>query len=393
MSSVAAEARAETIVAPVREVTRRYADQMEHDRKMPKELFDALADAGLFRIHTPPDIGDGGLSAPEALRVVEQVARIDGSAGWTVALSFGAGLFTGGLSAELAHKVVESPRSLMAGRGGQPGRAIAVEGGYQVSGQWSYVSGCVNADWICCDAVIFDGEQPRMQPHGMPDDILFFAPKESGEIVDTWHVSGLKGSGSYDYRLANVFVPEEMTMPGLLSAKSSWKRVGPYQRLPFMAAIAISQAPPVCLGIARHAIDAFIALSATKIHTASMKPLQERPAAQAAVGRAEALVRSARLFFFDTIESTWDTVAAEKELTPEEHAVLRLACVNAAENSVAAVDSLWRMAGSASIFESCELDRCWRDVHAAAQHVQVQESNWETAGRVLMGMEPGTFLF
>lgn len=393
MATVTAMPRAEEMVAPVTEITRQYADQMEHERRMPEELFAALADAGLFHIYVPADIGDGGLPTPEALRVVEALARIDGAAGWTVALGFTSGLLTGGLDESIARRIVESPRVLIAGRGGQPGHAVAVDGGYRVSGQWNFVSGLVNADWLSCDAIILDGDAPRMQANGMPEDIFFFTPRENAELVDTWHVSGLKGSGSYDMRLTDVFVPEEMTMPGLLSMKPSWKRMGPSQRMPVMATIAISQAPPVCLGIARHAIEAFVALAETKTHTASMRPLKERPAAEAAVGHAEALVESARLYFYDAVQNAWDTVSAERELSPKDHARLRLACVNAAESSTAAVDSLWRVLGATSIFESCELDRCWRDVHAAAQHVQVQESNWESAGRVLMGMEPGTFLF
>ncbi|MCK9519583.1 MAG: acyl-CoA dehydrogenase family protein [Dehalococcoidia bacterium] len=393
MATVTTTPRAKELVAPVAGITRQYADQMEHERRMPEELFSALANAGLFRIYVPPELGEGGLPVPEALRVVEALAEVDGSAGWTVAVGFTTGLLTGGLDETVARRVVESPRVLIAGRGGQPGRAVRVDGGYRISGQWNFVSGMVNANWLSCDAIIFDGDQPRMQENGMPEDILFFTPRETGELVDTWHVCGLKGSGSYDMRLTDVFVPDELTMPGLLSLKPRWKRTGPRQRIPLLATIAMSQAPPVCLGIARHAIDAFVGLAETKTHTASLRPLKERPAAEMAVGRAEALVQSARLFFHNTVQHTWDTVSAGKDLSPREHTMLRLACVNAAESSASAVDGLWRMAGATAIFESCELDRCWRDVHAAAQHVQVQEANWESAGRVLMGMDPGTFLF
>jgi indole-3-acetate monooxygenase len=347
----------------------------------------------LFRISMPPELGEGGRRGPEALRVIEELSRIDGSTGWTAASSFISDYFTAMLDDEVATKIVGGPRAYLAGRGGQPGHAVEVDGGYRISGQWAYVSGCPSADWITLDALIFDGQAPRMQPSGMPQDIFFFCPRSDVKILDTWRVSGLKGSGSHDVVLNDCFVPQEFAAPGMLSMTLGFKRMGPAQRMPLMLVLAIHQAPPVCLGVAQHAIEAFKALAETKVHSASQRPLMERPAAQAALAKAESLVRSARLFFYDSVQTGWDIASSGTTLPPEQAAVMRLACVTAAENSAAAVDLLWRVAGSTSISESCELERCSRDVHAAAQHVQVQEGNWEVCGRVLMGMEPGTFLF
>lgn len=383
----------EDIVAPVAAAIREHADEQERARRMPESLHRMLREAGLFAIYVPPELGNGGLAVPEALRVVEEVARIDGSTGWTVALAFASDLFTGILGAEDAKRVIGSPAELTAGRGGQPGRADPVDGGYRVSGQWSYVSGCVNAGWLCLDAIVFENGQPRMQPHGLPEDILFWCPAASATVIETWDVSGLAGTGTHDVRLDGVFVPTSHTAAGLLAGGPGWRREGPVQRLPFMVALAIAQSPAVCLGIAQHAIEAFAALAEKKVHSASQRPLAERPAAQEALARAEAGVRSARLFFYGEVERAWATVTAGGKLEPRDHALLRLACVTAAESATVAVDRLWRMAGTAALFRSNELERCWRDVHAAAQHVQVQEGNWETCGRVLLGRDPGTFLF
>jgi alkylation response protein AidB-like acyl-CoA dehydrogenase len=165
------------------------------------------------------------------------------------------------------------------------------------------------------------------------------------------------------------------------------RRASTLARIPFITALCIAQSPSVCLGVARHAIDEFKELAAHKERPFALK-LSEQVQTHVGVARAEALLRSARSYWYDTIEETWDSVGRGDELSLEDRTGVRLAALTAAENSVGAVDIVYRLAGATAIFESSPLERCWRDVHAAAQHMQVQDGRWETAGRVLFGLDP-----
>jgi alkylation response protein AidB-like acyl-CoA dehydrogenase len=156
-----------------------------------------------------------------------------------------------------------------------------------------------------------------------------------------------------------------------------------------MTALCIAQSPAVCLGIARHAIDEFRTLALQKERPFAPR-LSEQVQAHVGIARAEALLRSARAYWYETVERIWDIVTREGEVTIVDRTAVRLAALTVAENSTAAVDMLQRLAGTTAIFRSSPLDRCWRDVHAAAQHMHVQDGRWETAGRVLFGLEPNS---
>jgi alkylation response protein AidB-like acyl-CoA dehydrogenase len=237
-------------------------------------------------------------------------------------------------------------------------------------------------------AVVFDGEAPRMGPTG-PEMVFAVLPPSDVEIVDTWKVTGLKGTSSHDLRVNGVFVPQEMTGPFGLPGGPRAVRPSIAARFPFFCVVGIAQTPPVALGIARHALDDFRTLALAKERPFSGR-LSDQAAAQAGLARAEALLRSGRSYWFETVRCAWDRVASGGELSLEERANLKLASLTATENAVAAVDTVYRLAGSSAVFESENLERCWRDVHTAAQHLQVQDSRWETAGRILFGLEPAS---
>jgi alkylation response protein AidB-like acyl-CoA dehydrogenase len=265
---------------------------------------------------------------------------------------------------------------------------VRVAGGYRLSGRWRFNSGAPNADWIGGAAPIFDGEAPRMGQHG-PEMVFFFLRPSQVQIIDTWHVTGLRATGTQDLYVDGVFVPDEMTGGFGLPGGPRPVRYCPPANIPFFALLGITQSPPVSLGIARRAIEEFKEMALTK--DALFGPrLSEQVQAQVGLARAEALVRSARTYWYECVEAAWDAATHDREITVEDRASLRLASLTAVENSVAATDLLYRLGGTTSVFQSSPLERCWRDVHTAAQHMQVQDSRWETVGRVLFGLEPGS---
>ena len=379
---------AQELVAPVAEDIRAMADDVERERQLPEKLRRRLTDAGLFSIYTPTRFGGMELPLPEALAVVEEAARHDGSTGWTIALGVANDLFTSILPDETAARVLGHGSTLIASAPGFGVRAERVAGGYRLSGQWSFCSGAPNADWMNVAAPVFEGGEPCLGPAG-PEMIMAFMPPSDVTIVDTWYVTGLRGSGTQDLRVDDLFVPEAMTGRFGLPGGPAPVRPSTIARFPFFTIIALIQAPPVCLGVARHALEAFRELALEKERPFTGR-LSEQVQAQVGLARAEALVRSARAYWYGEVQAAWDRVACGNELSLADRAGLRIASLTAAEQSTAAVDLLYRLAGSTAIFQASPLERCWRDVHTAAQHMQVQDCRWETAGRVLFGLEPGS---
>jgi indole-3-acetate monooxygenase len=379
---------AEDLVRPVADEIRQRAEQAEAERRIPDDLLRHLIDAGLFAIYTPKEFGGQDLPLPEALRVVEEVSRHDGSTGWTVALGVANNIFTCALPRESAARVLGNGSALIAGAPAFGVRAVRVDGGYRLSGRWPFNSGAPNADWIGAPAPIFDGDSPRLREQG-PELVLAFLPPSVVQIIDTWHVTGLRASGTQDLVVQDVYVPDEMTGGFSMPEGPRPVRDCVLANIPFLSLFCMVQAPPVCLGLARRALEEFRSIALTK-ESPFGPPLREQGHAHTGFARAEALVRSARTFWYENVDAIWDAAVAGRAPTLDERAVIRLACLTAVENSAAAVDRLYRLAGTTAIFQSSPLERCWRDVHTAAQHTQVQEGRWETAGRVLLGLDPGT---
>lgn len=378
----------DVLVAPVAEEIRRAATTVEAEGAISQSLMDRLVEVGLFSIYTPHEFGGLEMGLPDALRVVEEVSRHDGSTGWTVALGFANDFFACVLPAESAAQVLQSGSALIAGSPGFTTRAVSVDGGYRLAGQWSFCSGIRNATWVGVATPVFDGDEPRIGPTG-PEMIFAFLPPADVEIVGTWDVTGLRGTGSHEIRIDDVFVATEMTggigaASGPLPARDSV-----LAKIPFMTALAVVQAPAVSLGIARRAVDEFHDLAAGKEGPVSGR-LSEQAPAQVGLARAEALLGAARAYFYGAVDDLWQTVVCDRPVSLEQRSTARLAAMTAVENSCEAVDTVRRLAGATAIFARSPLERCWRDVHTAAQHVQVQDGRWETTGRVLFGLEPNS---
>ena len=217
--------------------------------------------------------------------------------------------------------------------------------------------------------------------------LVAFFPAREAEVLDTWDVGGLRGTGSHDYQVADVFVPNSHVSIG-----SKALCPGALYALPFFTA-----APPtivvVPLGIARAALDALLELSKSKTPLIGSMPLREKPVVQAAIARAEAMLGAARSFVFEACEDAWKTVGGGAELSLEQRAKVRLACAHATDVAKSVVQTCYEIGGGTAVYESSPLQRWFRDAHTAAQHVQVQSCNFETVGRVLLGLEPGTWVF
>jgi alkylation response protein AidB-like acyl-CoA dehydrogenase len=237
---------------------------------------------------------------------------------------------------------------------------------------------------------VFDGDAPRLRPDGDQEiRIAFFHPKSLVRIVDTWNVSGLRGTGRHDIVVEDLFVPEERTF----SALDRRARVtGPMNRIHGFD-LAGCGFCCVGLGVARAAIDAFVTLATTKIPRSSSDLLRERVMVQAQVGEAEAMLRSGRALLFDVVGEMWHTVLAGQPVTERQRSDLRLAMTHAAQSAARATHMVCVAAGTTSIFASSPLERYARDAEVVTRHNQLQFVNYEAAGRTMLGLESNSPLF
>jgi len=376
-------------VAALADTIRAGGDGAQQLRRVPSETIDALVDAGMFRFTIPNDLGGEDASVTDTIDVIEAISAIDGSVGWNVMLGSEINaMAAGGMDPDIAYEVyVENPRVIMCGGGGpgtKPSRAVAqADGSFRVSAQATFISGCHNAEWCFMGAPIFDGDEMRRDAAGQPMARMWFLHRSEWEIVDTWNVAGLRGSGSHDVRADGALVPARLAGVELMIVPPRYDN--PVYRIPVPLRLAYNKAA-VALGVARGALDAFVELATTKVPLMSSSPLRDRPIAQQRMGEAEATVRAARAFLIEAM----GTVEAELHAgrpAPSGPAtqIARLACTHVANTCMTAVDSIHNAAGTSAMYLDSPLERKLRDAHGCATHRWVAHPLYGELGKIFLG--------
>ena len=351
--------------------------EIEQLRRLPGDLVDALARTGVFKLWVPAAYGGAEAHLVDGLDAVEQVAYHDGSAGWCVMIAMTTGLCAGYLPPEHATAIFGSAGAIAGGFAMPAGLAQAVPGGVRVDGRWSWGSGTDHCTAICGGVRLAGTDPPRFP-------IVFFDVADV-ELIDTWHVAGLKGTASGDYAVANAFVPEgrwvELGAPPLIDH--------PLYHGSFLGSLAIGVAA-VAVGLGRRAIDELIGLAA-KVPAGSGRSLAERPVVQAHIAEADAAVCSSRAFLRAAADECWAAAEGDRPIPVETRRQLRLAATHAVARSAHAVDLCYHAGGGSAIFESHPLQRVFRDTHVATQHAMVATRTLELLGRMQFGLptDPG----
>ncbi|MCU1503053.1 MAG: putative hydroxylase [Ilumatobacteraceae bacterium] len=373
-------------------LVRAHADDGERNRRLSDPVRKAMATAGLFRMGAPKVYGGEEVDPRSMIRAIEAISEADGATGWTLMIGVETvGIAFAALAPEAAAAILgEHPDVVFSGSINALGRARRVDGGYVVDGRWQYASGCDGADffWGGCQVIGADGEIERTR-RGHPVSVQVIVPRAHYTVIETWQAAGLCGSGSHDVEVSNVFVPAERVTDlygAGMRVDSPLYRMPPYSRLAFNKV-------GVATGIARAAIDAFAALATEKTPFTTSALLRERPQAQMAMAEAEARLRSARAFVFEAVDAVWDAARSDRPATPEERAMVRLASSHCCAEAVHAVETVYAQAGITASFPSSPLERLSRDVRVVPQHVMVAPSAIPAAGRVLLGLDPGTIVF
>jgi alkylation response protein AidB-like acyl-CoA dehydrogenase len=368
---------------------REHAAEAERNRRLSQPVVAALAEAGIFRLCIPHTLGGFEVDPLIFYRVVEEIARIDGSTAWCVLIASANPVFVKTLTDQAAEEIFgRDPHVVIAGVVFPPGKAVARDGGYVVSGRWPYASGCQHCTWVFTICNVFEGDQPRLTERGEPEIRAVFVSTKQVTILDTWEVSGLAGTGSHDIVIEQVFVPEGYTCqlgPGMTLQGKHFQ--GPLYRYPLYAS-AVGAIGAVALGIAQGAVDACLELAQSKRPAGTAVLLQERPLFHVRLAEAVALVRSARAWLHASVQQACESVLVRGQVTFAERADLLLAAANATRSAASAVDIVYTVAGATANYRRSPLQRALRDIHAVTQHVGTAPQQYESAGRMLLGLQP-----
>jgi len=361
------------------------ADEIEAARRLPRDLAAQLGAEGLYRVWAPRAAGGLELAPEPVLRAFETLAQADGAVAWCAFIAATSASALALLPDDAAREILAEPETLIAGVFAPEGRAERGPGGFRLSGRWAFASASENADWLLAGARLFENGEPLLGPAGAPRQHMLIVPAGEVELLDTWHAAGLCGTGSCDFSVRDVFVPERRVV-GFLRERPADT---PLQRFPQFTLLALGIGA-VALGLARAALDELVALAGQKTPQGARRRLAERASVQAGVAEAEARLRSARAFFYETLAAAWHEAVAGGAVALARRRDLRLATSHAVRASAEAVDAMYALGGGSSVYRASRLQRCFRDVHVVTQHMMVGPPTWELAGRLFLGLDADT---
>jgi alkylation response protein AidB-like acyl-CoA dehydrogenase len=388
-SPVAAALSGADVVGAARQLApraRSAAPVTERERRLGPELVEELRRSGVFRLCVPRSVGGVEGHVLDLLAAVEAVARGDGSAGWCAAIGATSGALAAYLPDDAAREVYGDPGVISGGVFAPLGRATPVDGGYRVSGRWPFASGVGHCDWLMGGCLVQDGDGVRQLDDGSPDVRLMLFAAADVEVIDTWSVAGLRGTGSHDIAVQDLHVPAARSASLLTDVP---RQDGPLYAFPVFGLLALGIAAAT-LGIAAAAIDDLVGLAGAKTPQGARRSLAQRAAVQAAVARAGTSVDAARALLRHEAGCAWELAERDGQVPVENRGALRGAATHAVSACAGAVTAMYEAGGGSAIYESSPLQRHLRDAHVATQHMIVGPATWELAGRVRLGLEPGT---
>lgn len=362
--------------------------QTEAERKLPAGIVDALVESQLFRLSLPSDLDAPELDPLVALDVYEELASAEPSVAWLVWNSSLPCLFSRFFAASVRKDIFANRRSKYASSTRPTGRGVLANGAYRLSGRWSLVSGCMHADWLGLMYFVEENGQVQMLAPGAPHMRMAFVPAGSFEIVDTWHVGGLRGTGSHDVIVKDLDVPVERTFTPMQPSQLS----RPIGRVPIVCTMSAGHAS-MCLAIARAALGTVVELGRSKVTVDAVPGLRDRGANQFLVAEASTKIEALRRQLRHALGAVWDVAKSGGQFTPASIADVWSAAVSAGRESRTLVTAMYEVAGTPSLYVDSPLERFHRDIHAAMQHVVIQRVWMEEAGRVKFGLDPTNPLF
>jgi alkylation response protein AidB-like acyl-CoA dehydrogenase len=361
------------------------ADNIESEGRLPAGLLQRLHDARMFRMLLPRSLGGAEMSPAAFSEVLETLASIDASTAWMIGQGSGCSLAAAYLAPDIARELFGADDAVLAwGPPGPGGKADAVEGGYRLTGRWSFASGNRHAQWLGAHISITEPDGTlRLGANGKPVERTLLLPRKAARVEDTWQVLGLLGTGSDTYSVEDLFVPEKYSFQRESDVER--REMAPLYRFTGINLFGFSVAS-ISHGIARSMLAAFIRLAQSKSERTTGQSIRDNARVQTRVAVAEAKLRSSRAFMRETARELYAIAEAGQPFPMEARVRMRLATTWAAQQAREVADFAYTAAGTAAILENGPFERRFRDIHTVSQQVQAHEGNYELVGQSLLGV-------
>src|SRR6266705_1214130 len=370
----------------VRPMVAAAANEIERDRRLPAALLDALHEAQLFRLLLPRSANGIETYPVTFFHVIETIAQADASTAWCLSQAGGCAMAAAYLDLPVAHAIFgNDPRAVLAWGPGPKVRAVECEGGYKVTGVWSFASGGRHATWLGAHCPIYAADgSPKRGVNGEQQERTMLVRTEDAQWTDIWNTVGLRGTASDQFALDDFFVRSDHSITREFDREC--RERGPLYRMGSATCYQVGFAGVAC-GIARGALDSFLDVARNKVPRGTKSPLRDNAVVQSNLAQAEVNLRAARGYVLQSMADTWKALTAGATITVEQRINIRLAATHAIHKAREAVDFAYNAAGATAIFENHPLERRFRDIHTVTQQLQGQLRHFETVGAWMMGAD------
>lgn len=365
-----------------------HINEEENNRRLSRTVFNALKDAGFFRMYLPKSLGGLEADPVSMAQVVEEVAQHNAAAGWLLMVANTTSWWGGRLPERGIEELYNNgPDTFIAGTFHPPMKATLVEGGYLINGRNPLFSNVHEAQWVFVTAFVMEQGQIKMN-NGHPEIIGVYMKVQDCEIIDTWYTLGMRATDSNDVAAKDVFVPSHLVFPLVPEFQPGKHFHGLLYQFPAIGACVACLLAPVALGVARNAINELKALAQKKIQLGSTVSIRERGVVQRKLGKAEGFVQSSRAFLYQVITDNWNKTLAGEKVPLEDKAGLLLAAAHTNQSCAKAVDLMYSAAGSTAIYTHNKLEHFFADAQVIRQHGFMNDSRYETVAQVYFGLQP-----
>ena len=367
------------------------APRIEAARQLPPDVLEAMHEARLFRLLLPHTFGGDEIDLETHAMVLETIASADASTAWVMSQGSGCSMAAAYMAPDDARRWFGARNAVLAWGAGIQGKAIAVEGGYRVTGTWTFASGSRHATLLGGHSYVFEADgRPRARPNGRPVDRTMLVKRSDADVQDVWNVVGLRGTGSDTFSLKDHFVPEGDTVNR--DNPDERREPGPLYKFSTTLAYGIGFSA-LMLGIAQAMLDALKDLALTKTQRGISVPLRESPVFHTEYAQLEARLAAARAYLHTTARDLTAVAETGRELDLAERARVKLTTTWVINHCFEAVKDCYRAAGQTAIHPANPFERRMRDAMTASQQTQGRGPNYVTVGRILMGLEPDNWAF
>jgi len=361
------------------------SNEVEATRRLPPALLDKLHDAGLFRLLLPRSSNGIETDPVTFFHVIETIARADASTAWCLSQAGGCAMSAAYLDLPVAQAIFGDPKAVLAWGPGPRVKAVECDGGYRVTGVWSFASGGRHATWLGAHCPIYAADgSPKREADGEPLERTMLVRSQDVEWTDIWNTVGLRGTASDQFALNDFFVRSDHSITREFDREC--RETGPLYRMSAHTCYQVGFAGVAC-GIARGALDNFVDVARNKVPRGMKSPLRDNAVVQSGLAQAEVNLRAARALLLQSMADIWKDLVAGTSITVEQRVIIRMAATHAIHKGREAVDFAYNAAGATAIFEGHPLERRFRDIHTVTQQLQGRLSHFETVGAWMLGVE------